>query len=184
MPTQPCQPGCTCGRHKSSACKPGCTCKRHARTSVIDWKDPEAVRTYARLQSRERYATDPEKIKANTKRYRDKMKAADPDYWRKRQTQFDRAWRYGLPREQFFELLGSQSGHCYLCRSLLDPEARRGAHLDHEHNCCPGSRTGGQCTGGLTCDECNTGIGAFGDVPELLRLVADNLQAAIERLNR
>lgn len=27
-----CEPGCTCGRHRSSACAPGCTCNRHVRS--------------------------------------------------------------------------------------------------------------------------------------------------------
>jgi hypothetical protein len=27
--SRPCQPGCTCGRHRSQRCLPGCGCRRH-----------------------------------------------------------------------------------------------------------------------------------------------------------
>lgn len=115
------------------------------------------------------------------------MKAADPDYWRKYRAErwpADRQYLYGLSPEQFDDLLGAQSGDCYLCRTPLDLEARRGVHVDHDHDCCSGRRSCGECVRGLACDRCNTGIGKFSDDPELLRLVADNLQAAIECLAR
>lgn len=55
-------------------------------------------------------------------------------------------------------------------------------YIDHDHDCCK-PRDGhsfscGYCRRGLACRSCNTGIALFGEDPQLLRLVADNLERA------
>ena len=44
--------------------------------------------------------------------------------------------------------------------------------------CCRGERSCGTCIRGLACQRCNYGISQFGDDPERMRRVADNLEMA------
>ena len=62
------------------------------------------------------------------------------------------------------------------------PPQRVPDDVDHDHSCCPGSKTCGKCLRGLACQKCNQGIGQFGDDPDRMRRVADNLEAANCRL--
>lgn len=41
-------------------------------------------------------------------------------------------------------------------------------HVDHDHSCCPGTRSCGQCVRGGLCGPCNMALGAFGESPEIL----------------
>lgn len=73
--------------------------------------------------------------------------------------------RYDLTVEQFEKMIEDQSGLCAVC--FTKPEPRPGSfygfHVDHDHNCCSGTRTCGQCTRGLLCNTCNSGLGMFKD---------------------
>lgn len=74
--------------------------------------------------------------------------------------------RSGMTREQFEALLLSQGGVCAICK---EPEAmNRRIAVDHDHACCPGKDSCGECIRGLLCGNCNNGIGRFKDSPELL----------------
>ncbi len=114
----------------------------------------ECRRAYANMH-REKYAD----------RYREQGRARY-----EKQTSFERTLRqvkylYGLSPEEYDILI---SGACYVCgRSdeLL--------HIDHDHNCCPGKKTCGNCIRGALCQRCNRGLGQFGDDPSLLRKAAD-----------
>lgn len=76
---------------------------------------------------------------------------------------------YGLKPGQYQEMLEAQGGVCGICkRPAADKNGRR-LHVDHDHRCCPGSKTCGNCTRGLLCYACNAGLGSFQDDPELLR---------------
>lgn len=48
---------------------------------------------------------------------------------------------------------------CELCGRTL----HRKSHpvVDHDHHCCPGSASCGQCVRGIICQRCNSGIGGF-----------------------
>lgn len=184
-------------RGGSKPCQPGCNCGHHNRESIVDWSDPEAKKAYQReyraanreeLQAkarakyqanleagraaqRARYAADPEKHRQAAREYRASLA---PGVKRTR----DQKWRYGLPPGEFERRLAEQDGCCYLCREPLDLEKKRGIHVDHDHTCCRGNRSCGQCIRGLACHPCNTGIGAFGDDPERMIRVAERLKAA------
>lgn len=79
--------------------------------------------------------------------------------------------RYGLTVEQHRALLESQGGRCAICQEAEPVEATW--HVDHDHSCCPGGDTCGNCIRGLLCPPCNRGIGSLSDDPVRL------LQAAI-----
>lgn len=76
------------------------------------------------------------------------------------------ATRFGLSQEELTALREASGGRCTLCGELNVS----GRHLavDHDHACCPGSRSCGRCVRNLLCGKCNTGLGMFKDSPELL----------------
>jgi hypothetical protein len=70
--------------------------------------------------------------------------------------------------------LGWQSNgwKCDLCGDYV--AAKTGA-VDHDHTCCPTSKSCGKCVRGYLHNRCNTGIGAFGDSKDWLMQAIDYL---------
>lgn len=132
-------------------------------------------------------------------RARERMANLSPEE-RERKAQLNRDWwsrnprspeentrlhlkhRYGLTLEDRQQMLDNQGGCCYLCGDPFDPDRPRGIHTDHDHDCCPGSRSCGKCIRGLACDGCNSGVGHFRDDPDRMRRAADALEAAKARV--
>jgi hypothetical protein len=119
--------------------------------------------------------------------YRANKRATDPLYTarvreqqqRQNQKHGRRYWlkyKFGITVEQWDQSLSGQDGCCYLCGDPLD---KLHIHIDHDHRCCPGNRSCGQCIRGLACRWCNQGLGQFKDDPARLRRVADNLEKAM-----
>lgn len=77
--------------------------------------------------------------------------------------------KFGLTSAQYDEMLAAQGGHCAICPST-EPGGRWGTFfpVDHDHSCCPGPKSCGECIRGLVCSPCNVGLGAFGDDPDRL----------------
>lgn len=69
--------------------------------------------------------------------------------------------RYGITLEQYNEMLASQGNRCAICPAT--PEEVGTLCVDHDHSCCPESKTCGECIRGLLCDRCNRGLGYFLD---------------------
>lgn len=70
---------------------------------------------------------------------------------------------YNLTETQYLEMLARQDGLCAICRQ---PEtAKRKTEgpvllsVDHDHACCPGSKSCGVCVRQLLCHMCNFTIG-------------------------
>lgn len=104
--------------------------------------------------------------------YTDRKKA---EYQANRSTYMARnlLYKHGMTMERYDELLASQGGGCGLC-GTTDPGGRGGErfHVDHDHSCCPGSRSCDKCVRALLCAPCNVGLGSFRDDPERLREAA------------
>jgi hypothetical protein len=83
--------------------------------------------------------------------------------------------RYGLTLEQFEARLAEQDGKCAIC-GTTEP-GPRGWHVDHDHTCCAGKKTCGQCIRGILCASCNWGIGNLKDDPEIIRAALDYVLA-------
>lgn len=64
---------------------------------------------------------------------------------------------FGISRERYRQLLADQGGVCAICRELCS--TKRDLAVDHDHGCCPGSKSCGGCIRGLLCGNCNLGIG-------------------------
>ena len=75
---------------------------------------------------------------------------------------------YNLTPYQYDSLIINQEGKCAIC------EVKSVSYLsvDHNHDCCSGRTSCGECVRGLLCNRCNLGLGAFDDnIDKLLRAV-------------
>lgn len=126
--------------------------KEKAAEASRQWKadHPEYAREYR--------AANPEK----RKRYNAKWQKANPDKVRAKQVR-----RYGLTPEQYSDMLTAQGGLCAICRNTC--EVHKHLSIDHCH------KTG--AVRGLLCTACNSGIGRFGDDPDLLTKAAAYLRS-------
>lgn len=95
--------------------------------------------------------------------------------WRSRNeaqvTSRKRAWRYGLEEGEEGEMLAAQGGVCAGCGKTPEENGRRLA-IDHDHRCCPGDRSCGECVRGLLCGSCNRVLGYAQDNPAVLIALA------------
>lgn len=89
-----------------------------------------------------------------------------------------RLWaKYRLSLEAYEAMLRAQGGCCAICRVESPSDIRTGRfHVDHDHACCPGTKSCGKCVRGLLCHACNTALGNFHDD-------AGRLLAAVAYLN-
>lgn len=83
--------------------------------------------------------------------------------------------RYGLSVSEYQALLTIQGGRCAICCNV--EKVGRVLSVDHDHSCCPGTKTCGKCIRGLLCQSCNNGLGYLAD--SILRL-----DSAIQYLKR
>lgn len=80
--------------------------------------------------------------------------------------------KFKLTLEDYEALLESQGGVCKICGDL---PSEKNLSVDHDHACCPGKFTCGQCIRGLLCNDCNVAIGLMKDSPGRLRAAAEYL---------
>src|ERR1017187_192607 len=64
-------------------------------------------------------------------------------------------------------------GVCALCGKR---EVGRSLCSDHDHSCCSGTKSCGNCTRDFLCRSCNQGIGFLLDSPRLMRAAADYVE--------
>jgi Recombination endonuclease VII len=63
---------------------------------------------------------------------------------------WDYLWNvYRLRKETYLDVLESQDGCCAICSK------NKKLYVDHDHSCCPGAKSCGQCVRGLICQKCN-----------------------------
>lgn len=95
------------------------------------------------------------------------------DHIREQSAWASRKYRFGITEEQYNSMLESQGGVCKICKS---PPANRRLSIDHDHSCCVGPKTCGNCIRALLCNPCNTILGLAGDEPDRLRAAAKYLE--------
>ena len=64
--------------------------------------------------------------------------------------------RYRKSIAWYDEKLAAQNNHCALCSAI--PHKKR-LHIDHNHACCEGINSCGDCVRGLLCSRCNMAVG-------------------------
>jgi hypothetical protein len=72
--------------------------------------------------------------------------------------------RHGITLDEFDRMVEDRGGRCDICGVIPD----RRLHVDHDHACCSGRWSCGQCIRGLLCSRCNLALGGFHDDAELL----------------
>lgn len=96
---------------------------------------------------------------------------------RHRQVLYDVAVRYNITIEQYDALSDAQGGACAICRGVNANGYR--LSIDHDHACCPGGKSCGQCVRALLCAKCNFILGHANDDAARLRAAADYLDGHI-----
>ncbi len=83
---------------------------------------------------------------------------------------------YAMSLAQFQARLDAQGGRCANpgCRAA-EPGGKGSWHVDHDHSCCSGKTSCGDCVRGLLCSRCNVTAGHAKDNPQILRGLADYL---------
>lgn len=88
--------------------------------------------------------------------------------------------RYNMTIEQYDKMFDEQQGLCAICKEPERKTTATGAvmrlQVDHDHACCPGDKSCGQCVRRLLCWRCNTTIGRVNDNPALLQAMIDYLK--------
>jgi hypothetical protein len=78
--------------------------------------------------------------------------------------------KHGITESQYKNLLDIHDGNCHSCLS------RPATNIDHNHGCCPGSHSCGNCVRGVLCSQCNTSLGLMDDnidnIKNLLRYIS------------
>jgi hypothetical protein len=93
---------------------------------------------------------------------------------------YDRYRKYKLNPEAFDKMLAEQCNRCLVCgHEFTDANP---PVIDHDHNCCPGTKTCGQCIGGLLHSNCNSALGKLHDDPEICLMAAIYLRTRRKRL--
>lgn len=65
-----------------------------------------------------------------------------------------RKFRYGITEEQYDNLLTEQDNSCAVCK--IEFSQAVWPNIDHDHNCCEGAKSCGNCLRGLLCSNCLT----------------------------
>lgn len=110
----------------------------------------------------------PERVRAFNKR----NNARRPSGYEKERWPRRRLRRYNLTLERYDEMVEAQDGKCAICRKVPVLTFR----IDHDHSCCPGLDSCGECVRGLLCHGCNSALGQLDDDPGTLRRAADYLE--------
>ena len=76
----------------------------------------------------------------------------------------EKRWRYNLSlysvTPEWYEVqLSKQNQRCGICERELS-DFKKKPCVDHDHRCCPSSRSCGKCVRGLLCVTCNFRLGA------------------------
>ena len=137
-------------------------CKDCKKTQTATWrmanpnKAREAVNRW--LEKPENKQRNKELMRSWYLRNRDRVRsAAHRNHLRR---------TYNLALEQFESILMAQQGKCALC--LLPFDDTNKPFVDHDHACCPGNTSCGNCIRGLIHSRCNKVLGMAGDSVDIL----------------
>lgn len=87
--------------------------------------------------------------------------------------------RYNMTQDQYDRILEDQNGVCAICEKLETRAGRYNLVIDHDHACCSGEFSCGECVRGLLCADCNTALGLFRDDTNSLQRASAYLERAL-----
>ncbi len=94
-----------------------------------------------------------------------------------------RSRKYNVPLGWYDVMLTKQNGNCAICDRSVTECPKGVLHVDHDHSCCSGDGSCGQCVRGLICGNCNVTLGHVKDNAALLRKLITYLESQ-ERLSQ
>lgn len=91
--------------------------------------------------------------------------------------------RHGLSPDDALALVDAVDWYCEICGDDLEKQPYC---IDHDHGCCPGSQSCGQCVRGILCRRCNVGIGMLRDDEAIVAAALEYLTSknSLLRANR
>jgi hypothetical protein len=126
----------------------------------MPYKDPVLARESARRSARKMRALDPERFR----RYQRDWGAKNPGKRREHQRNSQIKAKYGMTSDEYEAMHATQGGVCAIC-GKPETACRNGRQkmlaVDHDHEA--------DATRQLLCTKCNVGLGAFGDDVALMR---------------
>lgn len=139
--------GCRC-----DVCKEAKAVKRKEYQSSDAWQKRKAYLQRMRENEPDKYRAWLDKNKG----YKKKAFEKDPE-----KSRWDTIHKkYKLTKQMYLDLLEQQNGVCAICKL---PPNRNYLSVDHDHNCCDGIKTCGNCVRGLLCASCNSFLGRVKD---------------------
>ena len=81
--------------------------------------------------------------------------------------------KYNISLLEYEEMMEEQGGRCAICKRTTDKFV-----VDHDHACCPGDKSCGDCVRGLLCNPCNLMLGFAGDSLKVLDEAINYLRAS------
>jgi hypothetical protein len=148
------------------------------RVAKMTEEEREAVRVIRRRSKKRAYDENPKPfIEIAQKWYRENTeRKAETDKTRVAATREKRALgqiesfyhlspqelKYKLEEQKYACICGENLGE------LFPAKKRRSWTVDHDHDCCPGIESCGQCVRGILCNRCNLVMGHLKEDPKLL----------------
>jgi hypothetical protein len=144
----------------------GCRCETCRDAKAVKRKEYESSKAwqYRKTYTQRLKENNPEQYR-KMRDYNNKLKkeafAKDPEKHR---------WatihkKYKITKQMYLDMLEQQGGVCAICKGL---PKRNWLAVDHDHLCCPGTKTCGYCIRGLLCSSCNSFLGRVSDNPQTL----------------
>lgn len=97
-------------------------------------------------------------------------KRDDPAYMKR----YNWITKYKLTDDRIEEILSIQNNKCPICLSQFSDTNQ--FHVDHDHYCCPGRISCGNCVRGFLCNTCNSSLGKLQDNVEALQRAINYLE--------
>lgn len=79
---------------------------------------------------------------------------------------------YKLSEYDLWNILDAQDDKCLGCNTAVNEFD----NIDHDHKCCPGTKSCGKCVRGILCPKCNKVLGLVDDSRSTLMRLADYLE--------
>jgi len=118
----------------------------HAAYMRQYWRDHPDKAEQSRQRARQRYIDNPDLYADNSLKH-----------------------KFGIGLKLYDEMLARQGGKCGACGATDAGNNGRRFAIDHDHGCCPGSKTCGKCIRMLLCARCNYVLGRVKDDAGVLR---------------
>lgn len=88
--------------------------------------------------------------------------------------------RFGITPDQYVDMEKEQDGKCKICGE----QDKKRLSVDHDHSCCDGSVSCGNCIRGLLCSRCNKTLGQVKDNVDILHKMIKYLNDSQKPQNR